>query len=92
MGGRLGDSGSEDTVGVWGGGRGLTWERQVKALNRSKSTKQVKVMVVVRGVLALSAGIWNMRARDEKGRGGGHPALRTAGYNQVLSPIPPPPG
>lgn len=91
-GGRLGDSGSEDTVGVWGGGRGLTWERQVKALNRSKSTKQVKVMVVVRGVLALSAGIWNTRARDEKGRGGGDPALGTAGYNQVLSPIPPPPG
>lgn len=49
--------------------QGLTWERQVKALKRSKSTKQVKVMVVVRGVLALSSGIWNTSARGEKVQG-----------------------
>ena len=46
--------------------RGLTWERQVKALKRSKNTKQVKAMVVVRGVLALSSGIWNTSARGEE--------------------------
>ena len=55
------------------GQRGLTWERQVKALKRSKSTKQVKVMVVVRGVLALSSGIWNTSAPGEKVQGGWGP-------------------
>lgn len=45
--------------------RHLTWERQVKALKRSKNTKQVKVMVVVRGVLALSSGIWRARTQAE---------------------------
>lgn len=39
-------------------------------MKRSKNTKQVKVMVVVRGVLALSAGIWNTKARDEHVQGG----------------------
>lgn len=39
----------------------LTWERQVRALKRSKKTKQVKVMVVVRGVLVPSAGICKVR-------------------------------
>lgn len=34
-------------------------------MKRSKNTKQVKVMVVVRGVLALSSGIWNTGAWEE---------------------------
>ena len=46
-------------------------ERQERALNMSKNTKQVKVMVVSRGVIILSS-IWGGGGGGGEERGGAY--------------------
>ena len=43
---------------------GPTWERELRALNMSKNTKQVNVMVVSRGVISLSRSWERRRTRQ----------------------------
>lgn len=48
-------------------GAGLTCERELRALNMSNRTKQVKVMVVSRGVITLSCN-WNRNRKSARER------------------------
>lgn len=59
----------------------LTWDLELKALNISKNTKQVKVMVVSRGVITLS-----LNCQQKKMKGLQH-ALNLPHLNEFITII-----